>query len=101
MMLRSTLRKEWEDRVEEYSRSNLSAREWCEQNGFSLNQLRYWLKRMKEGSENGGWACVEVVDKDERRSAVSIHVGAARIEVHSGFDSSLLCEVLRVVAKSC
>lgn len=100
-MLRSTLRKEWEDRVAEYSRSNLSAREWCEQNGFSLSQLRYWLKRVRESSENSGWACVEIVERDECKAAVSIHVGPARIEVLSGFDPSLLSEVLQVVTKTC
>lgn len=47
-----------------------------------------------------GWAAVEIVDT-HIESKIAICIGAARIEVASGFDKSLLSDVLAVVTRSC
>ena len=104
----------WQARVAEYDSSGLTMREWCRRNGFRDGQLRYWLKKARDAG-NGrsqSWACVELVDDGTSGSrepsgcaagepGLSVRVGAATIEVRSGFDSALLSELLRVVVATC
>ena len=116
MMTHARSRRLWQSRVAEYESSGLTMRAWCERNGFRDGQLRYWLKKARETGfiEKSGtsWACVDLVDDGVSISSetgadvtltsqVTIRVGAATIEVHPGFDSALLSEVLRVVTSTC
>lgn len=105
MMLRSELRKEWEVLVADYSRSRLSARKWCAANGVSEHQLEYWRRRIREKAGNVVWATIELVEEDAgactddiESGGITVHLGAARIEVRPGVDRALLGDVLRVVA---
>ncbi|MHB9038087.1 MAG: IS66 family insertion sequence element accessory protein TnpA [Armatimonadota bacterium] len=102
----------WQARVADYDASGLTMREWCERNGFRDGQLRYWLKRARDAGESQSWACVELVDEgiSGRTESnplaadgvqVTVRVGSATVEVRSGFDPSLLSEVLRVVVATC
>ena len=99
----------WQARVAEYEASGLTMRKWCERNGFRDGQLRYWLKKARDAGQNQSWARVELVGEgvaDAANPAVmstglTVRVGAATIEVRSGFDSALLSEVLRVVVATC
>jgi len=124
-MTNAKRRKLWRDRVADYRASELSVRAWCERNGVTDNQLRYWLARIDEespasersepepGVKGSAWARVEIVEEasasesagPESRSAtesqVSVRVGAATIDVRPGFDARLLGEVLRVVVATC
>ena len=118
-MTHAKSRKLWQARVAEYEASGLTMRKWCERNGFRDGQLRYWLKKAREADQNQSWACVELVGEgvaDAANPAVmstglnrtaacepglTVRVGAATIEVRSGFDSALLSEVLRVVTSTC
>ena len=113
-MRQSRLFREWEPRVRDYRQSGLKVADWCALNGLSMSKLRYWIAKVIEVSESGksnlaktddqnvgfGWAAVEIVDTN-RSSGIAICIGAARIEVSSGFDKSLLSDVLQVVARSC
>lgn len=108
-MLHSKRHIDWASRVAEYSASDLPMSEWCEQNGCTENQLKYWIKKARKLSEDLGqtWAQVEISDIDPlahyalSSSSIIVGVGNARIEVRPGFDPSLLSEVLRVVAATC
>ena len=102
-MRQSRLFHEWEPRVLNYLQSGLKAVEWCTINGLSIHKLRYWIAKVDEVSESGksplaktgdqsvgfGWAAVEIVDSNTN-SGIAICIGAARIEVTSGFDKSRL-----------
>jgi hypothetical protein len=113
-MQHSSLLCEWESRVLDYRRSGLKAAEWCALNGFPVPRLKYWITKVNRiskdtdtnqknaGSQNGGlgWAAVEIVDT-HIESKIAICIGSARIEVSSGFDKSLLSDVLQVVTRSC
>lgn len=113
-MRQSRLFREWEPRVRDYWQSGLKVADWCTLNGLSVHKLRYWIAKVNEVSEAGksnlarngdqsvgfGWAAVEIVDSC-KSSGITICIGAARIEVTSGFDKSLLSDVLQVVTRSC
>ena len=111
-MTHARSRSLWQARVAEYDASGLTMRKWCERNGFRDGQLRYWLKKARDAGKGQSWACVELVDEDVSGSrdpsgsaacepGVTVRVGAATIEVRSGFDASSLSEVLRVVMATC
>lgn len=108
-MLHSKRHIDWAARVAEYSVSDLPMREWCEQNNCTENQLKYWIKKARKLSEDLGqtWAQVEVSEIGPlaqcalSSSLIVIAIGRARVEVRSGFDPSILTEVLRVVASVC
>lgn len=123
-MTHANRRRQWQARVVDYHASELTMREWCLKNGFRVDQLRYWLRKSRKTgyidnqsplNQVQGWACVELIDEDANpammptktnRTAtvgaqVTVRVGAAMIEVRSGFDSALLSDVLRVVVATC
>ncbi len=105
---------EWRVRVAEYRRSGLAASKWCDLNGCSIHTLRYWITRINKltkdsfsspetlsgQNDDNSWASVKIVDENTN-SQIAIFIGCARIEVTSGFDKSLLSDVLEVVGKSC
>lgn len=113
-MRQSRLFCEWEPRVRDYWQSGLKAAEWCTLSGLSIHKLRYWIAKVNEVFDAGesnptktadqnacfGWAAVEIVDTN-KSSGIAIFIGTARIEVTSGFDKSLLSDVLQVVVRSC
>ena len=120
-MTNAKRRKLWRARVADYRASGLTVRAWCEKNGVTDKQLRYWLARIDEespvsegsepesGVEGSAWARVEIVEDASTvelgngrsvcsvGSQVSVRVGPAAIDVRSGFDPELLADVLRVV----
>lgn len=101
-MIRSKKMKEWEILIADHAATGLSDREWCAEHGVTNHQLRYWRSHLQKQPERVAWAAVQIVPEDIPNSKrIAIHIGAARIEVHSGFDQVLLSEVLRVVTASC
>ena len=105
-MENAELQEKWQEIIAAYRSSGLTAREWCETTGCTIGGLKYWIgkfnkaeKRVRARTE---WAEVAIAASNPSKSSVlSIHVGAARIDVASGFDASLLSEVLRVVTQAC
>ena len=118
-MTRAKGRKRWQVLLTDYYDSDLSTREWCEGNGVTDHQLRYWRRKIGEAQPSASWAYVDLVDdgitdatnllmspKDSKSTAtreggVCLRVGAACIEVQPGFDSGLLSGVLRVAVATC
>jgi hypothetical protein len=114
VMRKSSSCDEWKVRVNEYRQSGLSASKWCVLNDFSVHTLKYWINRLNKlskahsGDDKIGeissvgmcWASVDVADSPGS-CGVCLHVGSVRIEVSSGFDKSLLSDVLQVVTRSC
>lgn len=100
-------RMDWERLVSDYRASELSMRAWCEKSGVTFYQLRYWMRKQAVAGESCGWSAVEVVEDgyaapvNETRSMITVRVGSAAIDVHPGFDESLLSDVLTVVARVC
>ena len=105
-------RKLWCARVSEYKSSGLSIHEWCKRAGIRVDNLRYWLRKFDESECGQSWAGVKLID-DVKPGAmnfgrtalvdggVTVRIGAAMIEIQSGFDPMHLTEVLRVVSSIC
>jgi len=117
------LQEKWAEIIAAYRESGLSAVEWCEVTGCTIGRLKYWKAKLNTAKQQPfeehhlplavnrnddfgvvrtKWAQAELVDEHSpQNTAISIHVGAARIEVNYGFDHALLADVLRVAVASC
>lgn len=98
------LRKEWEVRVDAFKASGQSAKEWCEANNLKINQLRYWLRKLRSTDvstmKHPQWLSVELDNPPEvpiQNNTLVVRVGKVSIEVKPGFDPSLLSDVVKTL----
>ena len=107
-MTKTELRKEWAERVAAFKASGQSATAWCATHDLKPHQLWYWLKKHKNVDTPtvtpSQWLSLEVGElyhNDHQESALLVRVGQAIVEVKPGFNSSLLCDVVRTLATLC
>ena len=107
-MSRESLQQEWARRLEEYSASGLSQKEWCQGNDVPMHQFNYWRGKLKQGKvartnpvaaegENGWWKLEVLPQPTQLQSALDVRVGAATIKVAPGFDAKLLAAVVQAL----
>lgn len=98
------LRQEWEQRIADYKASGQTQTKWCEANGISYHQFVYWKKRIKDQHKekaNNSWVPVIIEEtKPTQFDSLLIKVGSVSIEVNSGFNSTLLTEVIKVLKEN-
>lgn len=98
-MTRAEQRQEWERLIADYRASGLTAKKWCAAHHVQFHQLKYRLRHIKidPGTQPTRWLPVEMapVEHDDN---LLIRIGAASIEVRSGFDPALLQDVVRALA---
>ncbi len=106
-MTRAERQKEWEQRIAKYRASGQSVTEWCAANDVNPERLWYWLRKYKTPKETAPfmkstqWLPVEISGQSPEQDSILIRVGAACIEVKSGFDPALLSGIVRVLATLC
>jgi len=110
-MSRAKLREIWEARVADFRASGQSASAWCSEHAINLHTLRYWLKKMSQGSNRlesitpVKWLSVEVAEDISASpvpgGGIVIRLGDARIEVDPGCNLILLREVVQTLATLC
>ena len=101
-MDRAALRQVWRKRIDDLVRSGLSVRAWCERNGVTRNQTRYWQRQFAErdsdpDTSNGQWLPVEIIDhipSPSRTSRLTVRIAGAAIDIEPGFDPVLLRSVV-------
>ena len=89
---------EWAERVQAWRESGQTAPAFAEGKGFSASLLRWWGSELarRAGTEKPV-RVARVVRRPRERAALTVAVGAARIEVGPGFDHALLREVLEAL----
>jgi transposase-like protein len=102
-------RQTWIARVTAYKQSGQTMKVWCSEQGVTLDQLKYWLRKFK--SEAGGsgspapTSFVPLVLNESSSSPSSaslrLHVGDVHIEVNVGFNPGLLRDVVATLRPSC
>lgn len=98
-MVRSDLLELWRERVAAAQQSGTSAKHWCEQNGISANLFYYWkhcLSRGQKDARETDWLPAVVCEQPSERQqdCVTLTIAGAVIEVHSGFNATLLRAVV-------
>lgn len=98
------LRLKWEQRIANYKASGQTQVQWCESNNISIHQFRYWAKRIRDHHSNieeNHWIPVVIEDpKADHSKSLRIQIGSASIEIHPGFNPSLLSEVIKVLKEN-
>jgi len=100
--------KEWAAHVLAYRASGQSASEWCASHGVNFYQfrsrLRYFpIKRPASSTPSSSkWLSVQVGESNARSSIpLVVRIGHAAIEVQTGYDPSLLSDVVRTLSALC
>jgi hypothetical protein len=117
------LERAWRDRLRRFERSELTVREFCEQEGLVVHQFSWWrrelkrrraesakkrgttrrTRRTKGGRKRGSAAAgkfvpVKVTPTSPAKTPIEIVVDQPlRIAVSSGFDPHLLADVIRTL----
>jgi hypothetical protein len=107
MTTKEELRQQWATRVSEYHASGLTLKAWCAAHDCTVDQMKYWLYKSKqhasstlsESAPATRFLPLAVVDKTKREPLV-LYIGPAKIELHAGFDSKLLREVVYALAEA-
>jgi hypothetical protein len=96
----------WSARVEEWRASGKTAPEFAQGQGFESSTLRYWASRLKHLPPSLSkpvprvrmvrvrWTPPAVV-----AAPLVVGIGAARVEVRSGFDRVLLRQLVEALAE--
>ena len=88
-MSRQDLSNIWRQRFDEAAKSGATTKDWCLQNGFSLNQNYYWNRRLREldaeapSAEPGrstGRSRISAERADERRPSEAVSRHWLRVE---------------------
>jgi hypothetical protein len=102
-------REIWIERIQDYKASSLTAAKWCEENGLSINSLRYYThkfnKEKKEQESNQTkWATVTPAPKENtvnEAQTIKVTIGQAIIEIVPGFDSNTFETLVRILKEQC
>ena len=89
----------WLAKIEEYRASGLSLVEWCETGEVSVHNMKYWLRKQspinRESTEETSW--VSCVVEEPKENSISLRINQVDIEVTSGYDETLLLQVIRTL----
>ena len=96
----------WSERIEAYQSSGLTMKAWCAEQNLTIHQLKYWLyKAQRQGRKQDRTASATtfrpVTISSQAAAPHSLQIGAARIEVRSGFEPELLRYVVAALSPLC
>ena len=91
LMSKQQLHQIWSARVAEFKASGQSVTAWCAEQDLKPHQLRYWLRKDRESGKPTEW--IPLNSGNNTGAAVTIRIGQVVVEVHPGFDPTLLLSV--------
>ena len=96
--------KLWEDRIKDYENSGLTMNAWCEKNNIKIHQLHYWRRKFKNFKQEKLQLVplnLDLTRNNTINDSVKIQVGKLSLEVHTGFNPTLLKDVMKVLMEVC
>ena len=103
MLSYDTRAAEWRLRFDEQRASGLSVSAWCREQGIEKNTFYGWRKRLSESPTVSAPRFIALaVDRSVKvpppaSASLTLRIGRIAVEVASGFDGGLLCDVLDIV----
>lgn len=101
----------WQELIKDYRASQLSAKDWCQQNQVKISTLRYWVTKLNKENQptsvNTEWLPVKVPGSDfkdfteETSCRIQVNIGRASIKVSPGFDPQVFEAVVRILSEQC
>lgn len=109
MSRKEVLRHTWIARVTAYKQSGQTMKVWCSEQGVTVDQLKYWLRKFKSEAGGSGSPALtsfvplvcEASSHSPSSASLRLHVGRVHIEVSAGFDPGLLRDVVATLGDSC
>ena len=107
-------RKLWNERINDYRTSGLTAIKWAEDRQVAVHKLRYYINKFnKENKPNSNdesikspgntkWASVTLkksIVEEKSKNPLKVTIGKATIEVVPGFDENTLQSVIRILSQ--
>ena len=94
----------WKMRILDYQTSGLTVHQFSEHHQLNIHTMKYWIHKFRTNTQTvfeptSQWLTIDLNESSTPRS-LHLFVGDVRIEVSSGFDSHLLCDVVRAL-KTC
>lgn len=103
-MSREEIRVKWEARIHAFRASGERATHWCKANHINRRQFYAWIKRVDAAPSSSHvkpatFIPVQVTSetKSVPSSRICIRIGAAVIELESGFDAALLRKIVHAL----
>ncbi len=101
--------QQWAGLVQEYGASGQSQRQFCAEHGIGQSSLRYWRRRLEQGSGAEGaqgatgvrLVALKVVDESPALAdsgLVVVSTRGVRVQIARGFDAGTLARVLATLA---
>jgi hypothetical protein len=89
--------------VTECRASGMKAKAWCEAKGIEYRQYLYWATKMNRESqpEPQQWAHVTMTKEECSTNEIRLHCGKWTICLETGFNPTLLADILKVVGTVC
>ena len=107
-MTREEMAELWISRINDYRASGDRVATWCERHQVTDRQLWYWMRNLKKSGQlappasKPRWASVGIDEPaPSGATPILIRVGAIAVEVRSGFEPSLLANVVRTLQTLC
>lgn len=90
---------EWQELIEEYEASGLSAHAWCEAHGIQRSTFAKHCKLVVESRQSTGlqWMAVEEGPPAKHAEPIQIAIGDCVITVPAGFDGEHLEQICNVL----
>ena len=95
---------EWDNLIQDYRTSGLTAAQWCETHGFKIHQLRWQMtKRQKlHKNEQNTTQWIPLYSSSSMPSpSITVKIGNAEITVSDGFNKELFAEVVHSLLALC
>ena len=101
MAVRTTA-AEWAERVRAWRESGRTAREFALGKSYSDKLLQWWASELarRERRKPAGVKLARVVRLPAPCAPLTVSIGAARIEIRSGFDAALLRDVVHALGET-
>lgn len=107
-MTQAELREVWSTRIKDYRASGERVATWCERHHVTPRQLWYWMRKLKgedeqkQATNKPQWVSLHVDESTtDEAASLLVKVGSVSIEVRSGFEPSLLADVVKVLKALC
>ena len=83
--------------------SGMKAKAWCEAKGIKYRQYMYWATKLNKESqpEPQLWAHVTMTKEECSTGEIRLQYGKFTICLETGFNATLLADILKVVGTVC
>ncbi|HEX9061432.1 MAG TPA: hypothetical protein VF941_14725 [Clostridia bacterium] len=91
--------KTWENRIEAYRNSGLTAVNWCIKNNLKISTFKYWVTKLnkEKNKHEQEWIAVENPVNPVAVMPITIRIGSIFIEVPEKFNHETLRSVIKVL----